>query len=107
MGTVWATNSYKNTQSFLLKKFLGQMHIQRELGARVTRYVDCVVELRHKKVPISKVEYLKLLSGPLNVELYTALYKPHLKEHPFFVKYNESSRSSMRRVCSCGVESQH
>merc|ERR1719353_1999329 len=48
MGSVWEVNRYKNTQSFLLKKFLGQMGVSRELGSRVTRYVECVVDLRHR-----------------------------------------------------------
>lgn len=106
MSAVWAVNRFKNTQSFLLKKFLNQMDISRELGARVTRYVDCVVELRHKKVPISKVEYLKLLSGPLNVELHTALFQPHLTNHPFFAQYHHASRSAARQLCSTAVHSE-
>jgi len=65
------------------------------------------VELRHKQVPISKVEYLKLLSGPLNVELQTALYKPRLMLHPFFITYNDSGRSAMKRLCSVALHSEH
>merc|ERR1719197_1991657 len=103
MGTVWAANRYKYTQGFLLKKFLTRAHISRDLASRVTRYVDCVVELRHKTVPVSKVEYLKLLSGPLNVELQSALFEPHVTMHPFFNHYLTHSKTAMRQMCSTAL----
>jgi len=104
MAAVWAVNRYKNQQAFLLKKFLCQMCVSRELGARVTRYIECVVELRHKTVPISKVEYLKLLSGPLNVELQGALYEPHLIRHPFFFGLVETSKNAIRQLCTSALQ---
>merc|ERR1719409_1399649 len=107
MGAVWATNRYKNTQGFLLKKFLTQKRITRDLGARVTRYIDCVVELRHKIVPIGKVEYLKLLSGPLNVELHTMIFQPNLMAHTFFIHYSECSKTAMRQICSTSLQTEN
>jgi len=107
MAAVWEVNRYKNTQTFLLKKFLHQTSISREVCSRVTRYVDCVVELRHKTVPIHKVEYLKMLSGPLNVELHTALFKPHMLTHGFFSRYHDVSKTAMRRLCSMSVHTEH
>jgi hypothetical protein len=106
MSSVWTANRYSFTQNFLLKKFLNQMRISRDLGARVTRYVDCIVELRHKTVPIGKVEYLKLLSGPLNVELHTMIFQPHLMVHSFFKRYLDTSRTAMRQLCSTSVQTE-
>jgi hypothetical protein len=106
MGSVWASNRYSSTQGFLLKKFLSQKGISRDLGARVTRYVDCVVEFRHKIVPIGKVEYLKLLSGPLNVQLRTMIFQPHLLGHPFFLRCSHSSKTAMRHICSSSLQTE-
>jgi len=103
MGAVWAVNRYKHTQSMMLKRFLFQVGISRELAARVSRYIECVVALRHRLVPIGKVEYLKLLSGPLNVELYTAILQPYLMAHDFFCRYSHTSKTSIRQVCSTAL----
>lgn len=37
--------------------------VPRELGYRIIRYVDFVVEFRHRRVPKSSVKYLDLISG--------------------------------------------
>merc|ERR1719352_1185616 len=107
MGAVWASNRYRNTQTLLLKKFLSQQRISRDLGSRVTRYIECVVELRHKVVPIGKVEYLKLLSGPLNVELHTMIFQPALMARSFFVRYQDSSKNAIRQVCSTSLQTEN
>lgn len=84
LSSVWLMNRHNNTQQFLLKKYLTQNQVPRTLGARVTRYIDCVLELRHKKVHHTKVQYLSLLSGPLKTELQVALFEPHIKDHAMF-----------------------
>lgn len=58
------------------------------------------MDLRHKRVPTGKVEYLKFLSGPLNVELQSELYKPHVTQHHFFKAYSECSKPTMKQLCS-------
>jgi hypothetical protein len=107
MGSVWAANRYTNTQVFLLKRFLGQSGIARELSTRITRYIECVIEDRQRVVPIGKVEYLKLLSGPLRVELLTMIFTPYLRAHTFFVQFHEASRTAMRQLCSTAVHTEH
>lgn len=46
------------------------------------RYVDYVLELRHKKTHHSKVHYLQLLSGPLHWELQREIHSRTLNIHP-------------------------
>lgn len=46
------------------------------------RYVDYVLELRHKKTHHSKVHYLQLLSGPLHWELQREIHSKILNIHP-------------------------
>ena len=46
------------------------------------RYVDYVLELRHKRTHHSKVHYLQLLSGPLHWELQREIHSQTLNIHP-------------------------
>jgi hypothetical protein len=98
-------NRYAGTQSFLLKKFLNQNKISRSLGARVTRYIEGVIELRHTQVHPSKVEYLTLLSGPLNLELNKEMRMPRLSLHPLFTQYCNINSSLLGQLCSSAVSS--
>jgi len=100
LAALWTMNRYASTQSFLLRKFLHQNRISRDLGGRVTRYVDCVLELRHKKVQTNKVHYLALLSGQLNVELQTEIWEPQLTKCPLLKRYGLACRSAMEKLCS-------
>jgi hypothetical protein len=104
LSSVWAMNRYAATQSFLLKKFLSQSKISRSLGSRVTKYIESVIELRHKKVHASKVLYLNMLSGPLNVELQTEMWWPHLDVHPNFHLFYSVSRSAASEVCASAIQ---
>jgi len=103
LSAVWAMNRYNSTQVFLLKKFLHQNSISRQLVARVTRYVDYVVELRHKHVHSSKVHYLGFLSGPLHVELQSEVNQPHILTHPLFPPFKAASAAATRDVCSAAL----
>lgn len=104
LSVVWTMNRYHMTQTTLLKKFLHQSKVSRELGARVTRYVECVVELRHSKLHASKVAYLSLLSGPLHSELQEEIFRPHLTQHPFFKQYTEMNKTAIQHICVTGVD---
>mmetsp|Transcript_56848 Transcript_56848/g.133552 ORF Transcript_56848/g.133552 Transcript_56848/m.133552 type:complete len:964 (-) Transcript_56848:23-2914(-) len=104
MGAAWAANRYNSSQSFLLRQYLQQNRITHGLAARVTRYVDCVLELRQKKIHPNKVHYLDLLSGPLNFELKVELNVPHLVSHIFFVNLYCASHSIMGDICTSALE---
>jgi len=87
-------------QQFLLRKFLNENRISRDLSARVLRYIDLVKAHARKKVEASKVEYLALLSGPLNIELQRELIEPHLIVHPFFDTYSRASLPAISQICA-------
>jgi len=59
----------EDAQFFLLRKFLKENSISKDLSARVTRYIDLAVEIHKKQTSLDKVQVLGLLTGPLNVEL--------------------------------------
>jgi hypothetical protein len=103
LGQIWSMNRYAATQSFLLKKFLNQNRISRSLGSRVTRYIDGVLELRHQRVPVTKVDYLNLLSGPLNVELHKEMRFPQLSRHSLFYSFNFINPAMTAQLCASAV----
>lgn len=98
-------NSHSFAQTLLLNKFLRQNQISRDLASRVTRYVQLFQSHYQAFVDASKVEYLKLLSGPLKVELQWEVHGPVLKEHPFFHKASMTGQSAMHHLCYKGVSS--
>jgi len=104
MASVWTANRYNSTQHLLLKKFLMQNKISRGVSSRITHYVDFMLELRSKRVHISKVAFLSFLSGPLNIELQTELFSPILMSHPCFSQIALTSKPVMREICTTAVE---
>merc|ERR1712146_192269 len=61
------------------------------------------IEVRHAKVHASKVHYLNLLSGPLNIELQTEIWEPVLTAHPLYKRYTMTHRSMFGQVCSVAI----
>merc|ERR1712113_2236 len=74
---------------FLLRRFLHEHNISRGLTLRICRYTDLAQDIHKKHIGWEQVEYLKLLSGPLNVELHRELFWPHLQTHALFSQYDE------------------
>lgn len=99
LSALWALKRYENTQALLLKRYLVQNRVSVALGARVLKHVDCVLELRQRKVDPGKVNYLGLLSGPLNMDLQYELWQPHLSGHPLFSQYQLISKRAMKEIC--------
>jgi hypothetical protein len=103
LGQIWSMHRYSATQSFLLKKFLRQTGISRSLASRVTHYIDGVLELRQSQVHPSKVDYLNLLSGPLNIELHQGMHLPHLSLFPLFYHCSKINAFITGQLCTTAV----
>jgi len=95
--------AWEHTQGFLLRKFLKENQISRDLSARVTRYIDLVMERHQKRTDAKKVEFLNVLSGPLHLELQRELIEPQLIVHPWFVHYASTSSGAMNQLCFSGT----
>lgn len=82
---------------FTIEESVPQIHLQlggfpcnlactgrwrRSVRPQPWRYVDYVLELRHKRTHHSKVHYLQLLSGPLHWELQREIHSHTLNIHP-------------------------
>eukprot|EP00747_Dinoflagellata_sp_TGD_P224188 gnl/TRDRNA2_/TRDRNA2_96373_c0_seq1.p1 gnl/TRDRNA2_/TRDRNA2_96373_c0~~gnl/TRDRNA2_/TRDRNA2_96373_c0_seq1.p1 ORF type:complete len:436 (-),score=53.06 gnl/TRDRNA2_/TRDRNA2_96373_c0_seq1:34-1281(-) len=92
-------NAKHATQNWLLRKYLREHSISRELCARVNRYVAVVVFSQQKFTQQKDVALLALLSGPLHIELQKELWKPKLVLHPFFSRLDHKCQDIMRDVC--------
>lgn len=95
--------AWEHTQSFLLRKFLKENQISRDLSARVSRYIDLVLERHQRRTDPKKVEFLLLLSGPLHLELQRELIEPHLIMHPWFEHYGKACSGAMNQLCFNGT----
>lgn len=90
-------------QHFLLRSYLNDNGISRGLSMRIVRYVNLAIEMHRKKIDRSRVELLKLLSGPLNIELQMELFRPHLVVHRTLQQYDTFGASAMCDVCFYAV----
>jgi len=103
MASIWSAGHYHRAQAVLLRKFLHQQRLPRELAVRITRYVQFVIEFRHRRVHPSKVHYLDLLSGPLQQELKLNLHKPFLVGFPCVAQVACANPPSLQELCVNGV----
>jgi len=103
MNAVWSLTRYNTSQNFLLKKFLKENSVSRNLSTRILRYVDYVLELRHKKTHHSKVHYLQLLSGPLHWELQREIHSKILNIHPVFASYSANASPALLQICATAL----
>jgi len=87
------------SQLWLLRKYLREQCVSRDLYLRLTRYATVTAERLEKKVHQRDVLYLNLLSGPLRVELTTELFKPVLTVNPFFDRLGRQYISLMQKIC--------
>jgi len=89
---------------FMLRRFLKENGISKNLQYRTERYVQIAMDMNKRKLGIHRVELLNYLSGPLHVELQRELYEPYLLQHPFFELYTARSPISMCRLCFSAVK---
>eukprot|EP00747_Dinoflagellata_sp_TGD_P059220 gnl/TRDRNA2_/TRDRNA2_151472_c0_seq1.p1 gnl/TRDRNA2_/TRDRNA2_151472_c0~~gnl/TRDRNA2_/TRDRNA2_151472_c0_seq1.p1 ORF type:complete len:357 (+),score=29.78 gnl/TRDRNA2_/TRDRNA2_151472_c0_seq1:84-1154(+) len=71
-------------QFWLLRRYLRQQQISKELGQRVVKFLEFEMDRRRDLVKEQSVSILKLLSTQLQSELTSETLKPHLSGHPFF-----------------------
>jgi len=77
----------KAKQEYMLRSFLKEHRISKDLSMRISRHIAMTVEIRRKFVPMAQVELLNTLTIPLQVELQKEIFYPWLCVHPFFATY--------------------
>jgi hypothetical protein len=84
MAMLFGRNSDDTHQQWILRKYMQQQGISRDLSARVNRYIACVLEAKRSSVQLRDVQFLSLLSGPLLDDLLFELHSTQLLVHPLF-----------------------
>jgi len=87
-------------QLFLLRKYLKQTHVSKDLSARVIRYILLVVAEKKKHITENSVDLLKLASRHLISQLKVEMYMPHMEWHPFFRQLYLETPNVSRRLCA-------
>jgi len=100
-------NQQSAGQFWLLRKFLRQHMISRDLALRVVRYLTHAVSRQREYIEESQVALLALLSTPLRDHLRKDLYTPSLIMHPFFECFGRLSSAVMYRVCGSALHTDH
>jgi len=91
--------SSRSKQLWILKGYLKQHQIPRDLKVRVLRYVNIALGTRQDMIHRADVELLGLLSEPLHEELQRNLHQRSLSLHPFFKFLGLSSSILSRKMC--------
>lgn len=94
-------SSDENKQFWILRRYLKQHQIPRELTERIIKYIEFQHISKHNQVPVSGVKFLSELSEQLNTELVHAMRSVWLMDHPFFMYMadDETMKTSMQRLC--------
>merc|ERR1712226_1722116 len=78
-----------------------------ELESRIIRCVTAVQAKQHTYVDQSSVALLRLLSGPLKLELSKEVMWPILCKCPFFHIYYDKSSLAFSHLCFLGTAEKH
>jgi hypothetical protein len=89
----------KTKQFWMLRRYLREKRIDRQLRDRILRYSEYQSDISAKSTSAAKVPLLLQLSEPLRRELATALYTPTLAEHPVFSYLSEHMAKILERIC--------
>jgi CRP-like cAMP-binding protein len=101
-------SSDENKQFWILRRYLRQKHIPRDLCQRIIKYLEHQQLQKHNTVPASSVKLLPALSERFQIQLSHELNAPILKEHPFFRHMNDGSgllQVTLYRLCHNAVQS--
>jgi hypothetical protein len=90
-------------QFSVLRQYLLQQCIARDLRIRIQRYLKIVRGTNHNYVRQKDVELFSLLSKSLQEELDAQLYVRSMLSHPFFKILTRRSKVVMQRVCTEAV----
>mmetsp|Transcript_5065 Transcript_5065/g.12149 ORF Transcript_5065/g.12149 Transcript_5065/m.12149 type:complete len:857 (-) Transcript_5065:79-2649(-) len=103
LKTIRSDNSQ---ELWLLRRFLKQRSVEKELAFRVLRYAEYAYRADKDLLPESKVWALTLLSTQLRSEIKYEVSFPCLREHPFFKRLGSLWAVSLKEKLVSNVLSQ-
>jgi len=92
-------------QFWLLRRYLKQKRISRDLGGRIIRYLEHQNSKKMNQVQEKSIPILADLSEHLSVEIACEMYTPHLVFHPFFKYLDMAMRVMFHRIVHVALKS--
>lgn len=91
-------------QFWLLRRYLKQKHISRELSDRIEKFLEFHCVHSASTVEPSKVKLLANVSGQLQLELASEMSAPLLQSHRFFNQLRDTVPTVMFRICHLAIK---
>jgi hypothetical protein len=98
-----SATSGKLKNFWLLRRYLSQMKISKDLSRRMTRYLEYRVSMQDRQVQVAKVSILGQLSDTLKGELAHELHAPCLRSHKFFKHLSEEFDMVSYNICQSSL----
>jgi hypothetical protein len=99
MTRLFSMQASQKKNVWMLKRYLKEQKVTRDLNARIMRYVTIALGSRRRYVQSEDVELLRLLSQPLRDEMDMQVFMRELLIHPFLKMFTQRSRFVMARIC--------
>jgi len=98
MTQFFIDGSQESIQLSILRRYLEQNHITKNLTLRLARNAKYALAQRRKMVHEEFIEAMPLISDPLRCELHFEIYGPSLVSHPFFDVFMAACPYVIKRV---------
>jgi hypothetical protein len=97
----------ENKQFWLLRRYLKQKNVSRDLTDRIVNYLEFQQIAKHNLVPPTQVVLLGQLSEQFKMEIAHEMYWKTLQVHPLFQYMNNDDimKKSVQRLCFEGFKS--
>eukprot|EP00928_Gymnodinium_smaydae_P033009 TRINITY_DN23762_c0_g2_i1.p1 TRINITY_DN23762_c0_g2~~TRINITY_DN23762_c0_g2_i1.p1 ORF type:complete len:850 (+),score=183.48 TRINITY_DN23762_c0_g2_i1:320-2869(+) len=99
MTQLYILGNEKTQQLNVMRKYLNQNGISRNLALRVARNAQHQLKCREKATPESATGLVELVSLPLRIELHFEMYFPTLGNHQFFTDFMAACPHVVRQIC--------
>jgi len=106
MTTLRSMKSDQMKQFWLLRRYLRQRSVSKDLSSRIYKYLEHQCGKQNNHVQPCQLKVLDGLSESLQNELTHQMHSPHLLEHPFFRYLNEEMEVVMHRLCRIALKPQ-
>jgi hypothetical protein len=93
-------------QFWLLRRYLRERGISKELSNRISRYLEHRCRSNSQRVQANSVRILDGLSANLNNELCYQLHSSLLSVHPFMAHLDQDMQVVVHRICSFALKPQ-
>lgn len=106
MTTLRSMKSDQMKQFWLLRRYLRQRAVSKDLSSRIYKYLEHQCSKQNNHVQPCQIKVLEGLSESLQNELTHQMHSPHLLEHPFFRYLNDEMEVVMHRLCRLALRQQ-